>query len=79
MLNLYAVTVWHSSEPSHYETIGVRTYTASRAQHLARESFPGCRVIAEPTRFDRIIPAHPLFAADCTTVTAERERGPKMA
>ena len=48
MLNLYAVTVWHLSGPRHYETIEVRTYTASRAQHLARESFPGCRAIAEP-------------------------------
>jgi hypothetical protein len=48
MLNLYAVTVWHSSEPRNYETIEVRTYTASRAQHLARESFPGCKAIAQP-------------------------------
>jgi hypothetical protein len=47
MLNLYAVTVWHSSDPRHYETFEVRTYTASRAQHLARESFPSCRAIAE--------------------------------
>jgi hypothetical protein len=48
MLNLYAVTVWHSSEPRHAEAIWVRTYTARRAEQLARESFPGCMAIAQP-------------------------------
>jgi hypothetical protein len=48
MLNLYGVTVWHSSEPSHFETIEIRTYSTHRAEHLARESFPGCRAVAEP-------------------------------
>jgi len=48
MLNLYAVTVWHSSEPQQFETVEVRTYSARRAEHLASESFPGCRTIAEP-------------------------------
>jgi hypothetical protein len=48
MLNLYAVTVWHSSEPQQFETVQVRTYSARRAEHLASESFPGCRTIAEP-------------------------------
>ena len=32
MLNLYAVQVWHSSEPRDIETIRVRTYTARRAE-----------------------------------------------
>jgi hypothetical protein len=49
MLNLYAVTVWHSSAPRHLQMIEVRTYTARRAEHLANESFPGCRAFAEPT------------------------------
>jgi hypothetical protein len=43
MLKLYAVTVWHTSEPRHFETIEVRTYTAQRAEHLATESYPGCK------------------------------------
>jgi hypothetical protein len=47
MLNLYAVTVWHSSGPRHFERIEVRTYTPRRAEHLARESFPGCAARAE--------------------------------
>ena len=47
MLNLYAVKVWHSSEPRYAEEIEVRTYTARRAEHLALDSFPGCRAIAE--------------------------------
>ncbi len=47
MLNLYAVKVWHSSEPRHFETIEVRTYTARRAENLANESFPGCMAAAE--------------------------------
>jgi hypothetical protein len=47
MLNLYAVTVWHASAPRHAEMIEVRTYTARRAEHLASESFPGCRATAE--------------------------------
>jgi hypothetical protein len=42
MLNLYAVKVWHSSGPRHFETIEVRTYTARRAENLASESYPGC-------------------------------------
>ena len=46
MLNLYAVKVWHSSEPRHFETIEVRTYTARRAEDLASESFPGCMAAA---------------------------------
>ncbi len=50
MLNLYAVKVWHSSEPRHAETIEVRTYTARRAEHLASESFPGCSASAKPVR-----------------------------
>jgi hypothetical protein len=48
MLNLYAVTVWHSSAPRHFETIEVRTYTARRAEDLASESFPGCMAVAKP-------------------------------
>ena len=47
MLNLYAVTVWHSSAPRDIETIEVRTYSAARAEHLASESFPGCSASAE--------------------------------
>ena len=47
MLNLYAVKVWHSSGPRHFETIEVRTYTARRAEDLASESFPGCMAVAE--------------------------------
>jgi hypothetical protein len=49
MLNVYAVTVWHSSAPRHTETIEVRTYTLRRAEHLARESFPGCTAKADTT------------------------------
>ena len=48
MLNLYAVTVWHSNTPRNVETIEVRTYSAKRAEHLASESFPGCRALAKP-------------------------------
>lgn len=48
MLNLYSVTIWHSSGPRDVETIEVRTYTARRAEDLASESFPGCRAAAEP-------------------------------
>ena len=48
MLILYGVTVWHSSEPRHFETIEIRTYSTRRAEHLARESFPCCRAVAEP-------------------------------
>jgi hypothetical protein len=44
----YAVTVWHSSEPRRFATIEVRTYSARRAEHLASESVPNCRAIAEP-------------------------------
>jgi hypothetical protein len=40
MLNLYAVKLWHSSQPAHFEIIEVRTYSPERAEHLARESFP---------------------------------------
>ena len=47
MLNLYAVKVWHSSGPRHFETIEVRTYTARRAEDLANESFPGCLAAAQ--------------------------------
>jgi hypothetical protein len=47
MLNLYAVKVWHSSGPHHFETIEVRTYTVQRAEHLASESFPGCKASAQ--------------------------------
>jgi hypothetical protein len=47
MLNLYAVKVWHSSGPRHFETIEVRTYTARRAEDLAGESFPGCMAAAQ--------------------------------
>ena len=47
MLNLYAVKIWHSSGPRHFETIEVRTYTARRAEDLAGESFPGCMAAAE--------------------------------
>ena len=41
MLNLYAVTVWHSSAPRDIETIEVRTYSAgsrgaSRERKLSR-------------------------------------------
>ena len=46
MLKLYAVRVWHTSEPRHLETIEVRTYTAQRAEHLASESYPGCNAYA---------------------------------
>jgi hypothetical protein len=48
MLNLYVVTVWHSSAPHDIETIEVRTYSAARAEQLASESFPGCSAVAEP-------------------------------
>jgi hypothetical protein len=47
MLNLYGVTVWHSSEPRHFEMIEIRTYSTRRAEHLARESVPCCRAIDE--------------------------------
>jgi hypothetical protein len=47
MLNLYAVTVWHSSEPNHLQTIEIRTYSAHRAEELAGETFPCCRAVAE--------------------------------
>jgi hypothetical protein len=47
MLNLYAVTVWHSSEPNHLQTIEIRTYSARRAEELASETFPCCRAVAE--------------------------------
>ena len=47
MLNLYAVTVWHSSGPRHFELIEVRAYSAQRAELLANESFPGCIAVAE--------------------------------
>jgi hypothetical protein len=63
MLNLYAVTVWHSSEPQQFETVEVRTYSARRAEQLASESFPGCRTIAEPI-YDLIecdLPTAPYF------------------
>jgi hypothetical protein len=58
MLNLYAVKVWHSSGPRHFETIEVRTYTARRAEHLASESFPGCMAAAKLIRpvIDRSLP-----------------------
>jgi hypothetical protein len=48
MLNLYAVKVWHTSEPRHFEMIEVRAYSAQRAEHLASESFPGCMASAKP-------------------------------
>jgi hypothetical protein len=48
MLNLYAVKVWHVREPLHIEMIEVRTYSAKRAEALARESFPGCQAAAAP-------------------------------
>ena len=43
MLKLYAVNVWHRSEPRHCETIEFRTYSQQRAEALATESFPGCK------------------------------------
>jgi hypothetical protein len=63
MLNLYAVTIWHSSEPRRFATIEVRTYSARRAEHLASESFPGCRAIAEQVDdlIERNLPAAPYF------------------
>jgi hypothetical protein len=63
MLNLYAVIVWHSSEPHYFEMIEVRTYNARRAEHLANESFPGCRAIAEPNYDlnERNLPTVPYF------------------
>ena len=63
MLNLYAVTVWHSSEPRRFATIEIRTYSARRAEHLASESFPGCRAIAEPVYdlIERNLPTAPYF------------------
>ena len=57
MLNLYAVTVWHASAPRHVEMIEVRTYTVRRAEHLASESFPGCRASAE------LLHSNPALAA----------------
>ena len=42
MLNLYAVTIWHSYAPRNSETIEVRTSSAERAEELAAESFPYC-------------------------------------
>jgi hypothetical protein len=63
MLNLYAVPVWHSSGPDQFETVEVRTYSARLAEHLASESFPGCRVIAEPIYdlIERVLPTAPYF------------------
>ena len=52
MLILYGVTVWHSSEPRHFETIEIRTYSTHRAEDLARETFPGCRAVAEPLTYE---------------------------
>jgi hypothetical protein len=59
MLNLYAVTVWHSSAQRHFEMIEVRTYNSRRAEHLARESFPGCRAVVESLSdgIDRLPPS----------------------
>jgi hypothetical protein len=42
MLKLYAVKVWHTSEPRNCEHVQVRTYTPRRAQLLALETYPGC-------------------------------------
>lgn len=50
MLNLYAVTVWHLTATRYVETIEVRTYSVRRAEQLARETFPGCRALAEVIR-----------------------------
>ena len=59
MLNLYAVKVWHNCEPRHFETIEVRTYSARRAEDLATESYPGCKVAASLIGFARteLVPA----------------------
>ena len=46
MLKLYAVKLWHTSEPRHFETIEVRTYSAHRAEALVSESYPGCNAHA---------------------------------
>jgi hypothetical protein len=63
MLNLYAVKVWHNCEPRHFETIEVRTYSARRAEDLATESYPGCKVAASLIGFARKEPAPPTHAA----------------
>ena len=47
MLKLYAVNLWHPCTLDYLETIEVRTYTPKRAEHLASESYPGCRARAE--------------------------------
>jgi hypothetical protein len=47
MLKLFAVNLWHRSTREYSETIEVRTYTPERAEDLARESYPGCRALAE--------------------------------
>jgi hypothetical protein len=57
MLDLYAVKLWRLSQPSHFEIIEVRTHSATRAEHLARESFPGCEaqttaVLVDGTWYD---------------------------
>ena len=57
MFDLYAVKLWHPSQPSHFEMIEVRTDSATRAEHLARESFPGCEaqttaVLVDGTWYD---------------------------
>jgi hypothetical protein len=59
MLNLYAVKVWHNCEPRHFQTIEVRTYSARRAEDLATESYPGCKVAASLIGFAREEPALP--------------------
>jgi hypothetical protein len=64
MLNLYAVKVWHSTAPRQFETIEIRTYSAKRAEHLARESFPGCLAAAAPDAGAPVTATLPGVAAD---------------
>jgi hypothetical protein len=52
MLDLYAVKLWHPSQPNHFEIIEVRTHSATRAEHLVRESFPGCKAEATSVLVD---------------------------
>jgi len=57
MLNLYAVKIWHSSGPRHFETIEVRTEDEIAAERAAAKETNGRRLHAQapcPTA----VPAH---------------------
>ena len=72
MLNLYGVTIWHSSGLGHFEMIEVRTYSIQRAEHLARESFPCCRAIAELVA-DEFVPRVQCRIVANTTLALHRD------